>query len=103
MTSQEKHYIEPKDIRGLRCDCECGVSLSVPLEEDLAKALLSCPKCRKRWAGEQTSNHFSAIHRFERALAGLKAEFPFRLYLEIAPYPARCDKDASAAAEKGKK
>jgi hypothetical protein len=122
MASQEKHYIELSDILALRCDCKfkirdkitseetsekCGasLSLSLPLTKGV-EFIEACPKCRQSWAVPKDGVNAGYIHAFVTALENLKGQVStlgFRLYLEIAPDPARCDKDASAAAEKGKK
>jgi hypothetical protein len=102
MPAQEKRYIEVSDILSLRCDCklkskskitlketseQCGASLSLPLKEDAASFLLTCPKCGGQWVTDVNSDHAKAIRAFEGALAGLKANFNFRLYLELAQPP----------------
>ena len=116
MASQEKHYIELGDILSLRFDCkhaQCGASFSLPLTQDktqgIEKRLSNCPVCEREWAGKENGTNGTMIREFVQKLWGLKgqaqlqSDFNFRLYLEIAPDTARCDKDASAAAEKGKK
>ncbi len=87
MAAQEKHYIEPGDILSLRFDCkheQCGATLSLPVVEDVATHLLTCPKCNGKWVADVNSANAHAIRAFERAIAGLKADFHFRVYLEIA-------------------
>lgn len=106
MATQEKQYIELTDILALRCDCKlnskdpisgertselCGASLSVPLEGDAARSLLTCPRCNGPWAGPLDGANARAIRAFEQALAGLKGNFNCRLFLEIASDPAADD------------
>jgi predicted RNA-binding Zn-ribbon protein involved in translation (DUF1610 family) len=119
MAKQDKHYIEPKDIRGLRFDCKkCGssqyrsvfLSLDPPLPNlnfDVASSLTKCPECGETWFNITAvrDQHRDNINLFVKYLLSLEVDPTMKMsvYLEIAPDPARCDKDASAAAEKGKK
>ena len=43
---------------------------------------LKCPQCNGPWAGELNGANARAIRAFEQALADLKGDFNFRLYLD---------------------
>jgi len=96
MTSQTKHYIEMIDMLALRCDCKhCSASLSLPMVQDVAKCLLTCPNCGKQWARLENTTYELTINDFAKKVGELKLLLPsagFRLYLEVA-CPASAGKD----------
>jgi hypothetical protein len=106
MASQDKHYIEASDILGVRFDCKkCHASLSLKLWADIK--LVKCPAgCDETWFDAPKSALRDSIKSFMNHVQSLPRSDSgekFRVYLEIAPDRAPCDKNASATAEKGKK
>jgi|GEM_PF-3485387 len=103
MASQEKHYIEASDILGVRFDCKaCRASLSLKLWDDIK--LVKCPAgCEETWFEAPKSPLRDSIKSFMDHVLSLprpESDKKFRVYLEIAPDAAPCDKDARAATEK---
>jgi hypothetical protein len=103
MASQEKHYIELSDILALRCLCECGTVLSLPLKLDaeyIAHSLMECPGCRKKWLdGVRNENRNKIVSLASDvqaviAVIGSESDLKFDVCLEIAPDPDSADKES---------
>lgn len=87
MTKQTKQYIEVSDIVAFRCECRvCGTSLTVPVEKDVGRSILKCPRCGNGWTRLQNGTNEIAVDQFaEKAntLAILLPHMGFKLILEI--------------------
>ena len=93
MTSQTKHYIEIGDLLAFRCDCKsCGASLSLPLKEDAARSIDSCPSCGKAWAQATNQQEIARFARQVEHVRILVGTMNFNLLLEVSA-PASSAKD----------
>jgi hypothetical protein len=85
MTSQTKHFIELRDIVGLRLECrnkKCDASLLVGLnnEDGNLSSLLAannnvlgnCPACGRAWMGEGLATFESDVKKFLRLMHDVK-------------------------------
>jgi hypothetical protein len=84
MTSQTKHYIEIKDLLALRCDCECGASLSLALKEESARSIEACPSCGKVWAHGMSQKEIGLFLRQIEHMRILAGTMGFNLLLEVS-------------------
>ena len=98
MAAQDKHYIEPNDIRAIRFDCKtCGASLSLKLGADIPTT--KCPGgcgddwfAPKDWLRDSIKSFMNEVQSLPQPGSDKK----FTVSLEIASDLCPGDKDEVA-------